>query len=99
MFANRTSPSWTITSPSSPLITPPPSYNGTYGCAAWPKPGKPNPAIAWSSGTRHLIKGTPARYLGLIHAPHEKAAIEEAAKEFRVPDNPRDRIAVMRDDW
>jgi hypothetical protein len=25
--------------------------------------------------------------------------IDEAAKEFRVPDNLRDRIAVMRDEW
>jgi hypothetical protein len=46
-----------------------------------------------------LIKGTPVRCLGHVHAPDEKSAIEEAAKEFRVPNNLRDRIAVMRDDW
>ena len=45
-----------------------------------------------------LIKGTPAKYLGHVEAPDEETAIEEAAKEFRVPDNLRDRIAVMRDD-
>jgi hypothetical protein len=39
-----------------------------------------------------LIKGTPARYLGHAHAPHEQSAIEEAATEFRVPEN-------LRDDW
>jgi len=33
-----------------------------------------------------LIKGTPARYLGHVHAPDEERAIEEAAKEFRVPE-------------
>ena len=44
-----------------------------------------------------LIKGTPARYLGHVHAPDEKSAIEGAAKEFRVPGNLRDRIAVMRE--
>jgi len=30
--------------------------------------------------------------------PDEQSAIEEAAKEFRVAGNLRDRIAVMRDD-
>jgi len=43
-------------------------------------------------------KGAPARYLGHVHAPDEKSAIGEAAKEFRVPENLHDRIAVMRDD-
>jgi len=41
---------------------------------------------------------TPARYLGHVHAKDEASAINEAAKEFRVPDNLRDRIAVTRDD-
>jgi len=34
-----------------------------------------------------------------LHATDEAMAIEEAAKEFRVPENLRDRIAVMRDDF
>jgi hypothetical protein len=45
------------------------------------------------------LKATPARYLGHVQALDEQTAIEEAAKEFRVPDNLRDRIAVMCDDW
>lgn len=46
-----------------------------------------------------LIKATPARYLGHVDAKDEAPAIKEAAKEFHVPDNLHDRIAVMRDDW
>jgi hypothetical protein len=45
-----------------------------------------------------LIKGTPAKYLGYVDAPDEKSAIEEAAKEFKISDTLRDRIAVQRED-
>ena len=37
-----------------------------------------------------LIKGTPTRYFCHVHALDAKSAIEEAAKEVRVPDNLRD---------
>jgi hypothetical protein len=33
------------------------------------------------------------------HAKDEASAIDVAAKEFRVADNLRNRIAVTRDDW
>src|SRR5262245_39716459 len=46
-----------------------------------------------------LIKATPARYLGHVDAKDETSAIDEAAKEFRVPDNLCDRIAVMLNDF
>jgi len=46
-----------------------------------------------------LIRGTPARYLGHVHAKDETSAIEKAADEFEVPDALRDRIVVAIDDW
>ena len=43
-----------------------------------------------------LLKGTPAKFLGLIEAPDEKAAIEAAAKEFKIADALRDRLVARR---
>jgi hypothetical protein len=44
-----------------------------------------------------LIKGTPAKYLGYVSAPDEETARKEAAKEFKVSEVLRDRIAVQRE--
>jgi hypothetical protein len=46
-----------------------------------------------------LIRGTPARYLGHVHAKDEATAIERAAEEFEVADTLRNRIVVAIDDW
>jgi hypothetical protein len=44
-----------------------------------------------------LLKGTPAKFLGYVEAPDEKAAIEQAAKEYKVADALRDRIVARRE--
>jgi hypothetical protein len=45
-----------------------------------------------------LIKGTPAKFLGHVDAPDEGSAREQAAKEFKVSEVLKDRVAVMRDE-
>jgi hypothetical protein len=44
-----------------------------------------------------LIKGTPARFVGYVHAPDAKAAEDIAAKEHRIPDTLRDRLVAIRE--
>ena len=44
-----------------------------------------------------LLKGTPAKLPGFVHAPDEKAAIEQAAKEYKIADALRDRIVARRE--
>jgi hypothetical protein len=39
------------------------------------------------------IKGTPAKFLGCVEAPHEKAAIELAVKKFMIDETLR---SIMR---
>jgi hypothetical protein len=39
-----------------------------------------------------LIKGTPAKFIGYVHAPDAKTAEDLAAEEFRIPDTLRDRL-------
>jgi hypothetical protein len=45
-----------------------------------------------------LIKGTPAKFLGHVEAPDEETAREQAAKEFKVSEVLKDRVAVARDE-
>ena len=45
-----------------------------------------------------LLKGTPAKFLGFVYAPDEKAAIDAAAKEYKIADALRDRIVARRDE-
>jgi hypothetical protein len=44
------------------------------------------------------LTGTPAKFLGYVEAPDEKAAIGAAVKEFKVPEALRDRIVARRDE-
>jgi hypothetical protein len=44
-----------------------------------------------------LNKSTPANFLGFVEAADEQAAIEEAAKEFRIGEALRNRIVARRD--
>jgi len=44
-----------------------------------------------------LIKATPAKYLGSVYAPDEAAAIEAAAREFKVPDQLPNRLVARRE--
>ena len=48
-----------------------------------------------------LLEGTPAMfvgYLGYVGAADEKAAIEAAAKEYKIADALRDRLVARRDE-
>jgi hypothetical protein len=58
----------------------------------------------WLAGTKatvrwriSLLKGTPAKFLGYIEAPDEKAAIEAAAKEYKIADVLGDRLVARRE--
>ena len=44
-----------------------------------------------------MLKGTPAKFLGYIEAPDEKAAIEAATEEYKIAEAERDRIVARRD--
>jgi hypothetical protein len=60
------------------------------------QPPKQRRLRSWSV---YLIKGTPARFVGLVHdAPDEKTAIVRAIKEYEVPSNQHDRLAARRQD-
>jgi hypothetical protein len=48
-------------------------------------------------GALRTSKGTPAKFLGYVEAPDEKAAIEAAVKEFKIAPALRDRIVAQRD--
>jgi hypothetical protein len=41
-----------------------------------------------------LIKGTPAKFLGYVHAPDEKTAIARAAEDYDVSDRLIDRLVA-----
>jgi hypothetical protein len=56
------------------------------------------PSAAVSRWRISLLKGTPAKFLGYADTHHEKAAIETAAKEFKIAQALRDRIVVQRDE-
>jgi len=55
---------------------------------------KPKPVPRWRIS---LLKGTPARFLGYLYAPDEQAAIEAAAKEYKIAEALRDRIVARRE--
>jgi hypothetical protein len=50
------------------------------------------PEHSWSV---YLIKGTPAKFIGIIYgAPNEQAALALAIKQYHVPSNQHDRLAA-----
>jgi hypothetical protein len=51
-----------------------------------------------TQGRKTPWNGTPAKFLGFVEAPDGKAAIEAAAREFKVADALRDPIVARRDD-
>jgi 1,2-phenylacetyl-CoA epoxidase PaaB subunit len=53
------------------------------------------PNHSWSI---YRLRGTPAAFVGLVHAPDEKAALEKAIEEFGVPENQRNRLIARRRD-
>src|SRR3954447_26392124 len=67
-------------------------------CAAWPKPKNSKPRERLFRSRATLIKGTPAKFLGHVDAPDEERAREQAAKEFKVSEVLKNRVAVQRDE-
>jgi hypothetical protein len=43
------------------------------------------------AGASHPIKSTPTKFIGYVHAPDEKTAIEMAAEDYKICDTPIDR--------
>jgi hypothetical protein len=44
------------------------------------------------------IRGTLARFIGIVDAPDEQSAIERAIEEFKVQANQRGRLIAQRGD-
>jgi len=74
-------------------FTMPASHAYISGMVSRKKPSKPADH-RWQIS---LIKATPAKYLGSVYAPDEAAAIEAAAREFKVPDQLPNRLVARRE--
>jgi 1,2-phenylacetyl-CoA epoxidase PaaB subunit len=42
------------------------------------------------------LKGSPAAFIGLVHAPDEKSAQKAAAKEFNISPEHQKRLLIRR---
>jgi len=71
--------------------------NGTYG-VRMAKAKKTRPQERLFRWRATLIKGTPAKYLGHVHAKDEADAVKEAAREFNVAEALQDRIVATKDE-
>jgi hypothetical protein len=62
------------------------------------KPSTPpadKPVHSWAI---YRLSGTPAKLVGIVYAPDEKAAIEQAIKEFKILPQHRGRLVAQRRD-
>ena len=62
-----------------------------------PKPPQRRWKISLIRWQISLIKGTPQKLLGSVEAPDERAALDLAAREFKVPEALRDRLVARRE--
>ena len=75
-------------------MPPQPRFGATV-ILAMPKRTSNQQDYSWAI---YHIRGTPARFVGIVDAPDERSAIKKATEEFGVPENLRNRlIARPRD--
>jgi hypothetical protein len=61
-------------------------------CSPWRSDQQSGPAV-------YHLKGTPARFVGLVHnQPDEESTIKAAIEEYEVPPNQRGRLMAQRRD-
>ena len=70
--------------------------SGTEGwCMAKAKTTKPHDhLVRWRVS---LIKATPAKFLGYVHAPDEASAIAMAIEDYGISERLRDRLVAIRE--
>ena len=44
----------------------------------------------------YRLKGSPAAFIGIMHAPDEKAALKAAIKEFEITPEQQNRLLIRR---
>jgi hypothetical protein len=59
------------------------------------EPSTEQQSYSWSI---YRLRGTLARFVGLVDAPDEQSAITKAIEEYDVPQNLRSRLIAQRRD-
>ena len=72
--------------------------NGTPWCCCMAKAKKTKPRDRLFRWRVSLIKATPAKFIGFVHAPDEKSAIETAAEDYDISETLRDRLVAVREE-
>lgn len=44
----------------------------------------------------YRLKGSPAAFMGLVHAPHEKSALKTAIRQLKISNPERQKRLLMR---
>ncbi len=58
-----------------------------------PKKSKQKKPIQWKV---YRLTASPAAFVGIVHAPDEKAALKAAVKEFAITPQDQDRLLIRR---